>query len=307
MRKIVLHIGFPKSGSSALQQFLCRYPDLKGRAGNYRYHVLAKGKALTGKALRQRARFYPWGVVPTSASIQEALHFCEQMDTQDQIPVLSREAWTSDIENFVTAAAQFQDRLSLDIVVWIRPQVDWFQSSWWQWHGWAPGQPAPEDVFAKQEKWETSNWERILAKVEGCKNVHRIHTRLFQKKGDVVSDFISLLNIEDPRAVSSRGRPTNASLGKNHIRFYKALPWLRAPHRSLPDYYLMKVLPGGGKAPWVVSRDLAGKIIDRYRESNRQLLKRLPEDQQQMMRDDSRWWDVEAYREYFDQQAGRNQ
>lgn len=166
MGRLVLHLGAPKCGSSALQAALTHNPDHYDRAGQRYCYVGTRTTGgivhpLYGRKVKRVAQLSEFGyaswpnlrdpdqsyvgvarvIVPKGAQsdpdpVWAALDQVMQASKRRaHVPILSNEGWLRE-------AAAFADWLKghpkavVDAVAFVRPPVDWVNAAYWQWGVW---------------------------------------------------------------------------------------------------------------------------------------------------------------------------
>lgn len=146
---MILHIGAPKCGSSALQTALSLTPDLRSADGQrYRYTAAKWGAGtwwvLEGNTLVEGARLSPYGYASwpnlgpqhDSNTIFAAIHqVLAKGRRRGHIPILSNEGWINHAPAFAAALAEWGNP-PVDVVAFLRPPVDWVNAAFWQWGVW---------------------------------------------------------------------------------------------------------------------------------------------------------------------------
>lgn len=144
----MLHIGGAKCGSTSIQTFLTNNPLLESRESvPYRYAVINPDFSVTfpepnqnlGSVICPHLSSVP---IPVSHerwsrfndAISEILRACDNK----YVPILSSEAWAEWFIYFKLANTLklFPDTI-FESILFVRPQIDWFNSAWWQWGVWS--------------------------------------------------------------------------------------------------------------------------------------------------------------------------
>ncbi len=297
MTECVLHIGFGKTGTSALQTHLCRHPEL-GTPRGHHYVVVDRGAVAAGDQIRATSTSFPhyvasepdlWG----RADLEAVGRKLEAVGRRG-VPVLSQEDWSRTGRRWVEKRALKRMGVSAHVVAYVRPQVEWFNSGWWQWWTWEKQFDTPADVL---EKWRNGRflwWRRRLDYWRaGCPGVSRLSVRLYRR--NTIPDFLRLMGADGP--VPAGDNMVNLSLAPQHIRILKSLPHLRGPHDSHIDSVLQQYLPSAESAPWALDPQIMQAIVDGCRKDNERLMELLSPEDAEGMRRDSRWWSIEPYRD----------
>ena len=202
-RKIILHIGAGKTGSSAIQNFLSLNVDALRKEGI----IVPDGDLkLTGEIrgnhvpLMQKLLAKPdSGRQELEAAIRDI-----QERTSDATILISAENLVAQ-----TAAPSMFEGLAKDhdieVILYIRRQDDLLLSSWQQWHS-----KVLDDFWA----WliavvgSTADWQAYLIRWEKVVPRDRIKVRIFDRtqleSGDVIPDFFKLLGLSTPLEAFTR-------------------------------------------------------------------------------------------------------
>lgn len=299
MTRVVLHVGIGKTGTTALQSYLSYEPIQRSGDKTYEYIAIAQnGEIVSGAELKVQAEASPLKSIsslPSLASIAELENLGQKIHSYAEktgnIPILSQEDWSRRYQEFLDGNFLKRLELEADVVFYVRPQVDWFQSGWWQWWAWLEQFDGPEQLVGQWGiglfNWE--GWMRQWERVEGVRSTSlRLHS------GDVVADFAEHMNFDEIKPIEVQG-VSNPSLGLLGVKLLRTFPGLRHFDDANVDIALSKLLPNDERAPWIVSPDLARNIIDTSRSCNVALSNRLPDKLRSSMLDDRRWWDPDHY------------
>lgn len=297
MRKAVFHIGNGKTGSTSLQSFLSFNASLDGAEDAYEYCAIRPNGAVeSGDWILQEAERSVLNNAVSSPDIatledtsllQSGL---EEIWNRGKVPIFSQEDWFRRGAEFERAQLFARLGLTARIVVYVRPQVEWFNSAWWQWWAWDERFTTPEDVL---EEWGTSFlcWDKFIKVWRRLHNVSELSVRIHT--GDVVRDFCDTLTAKPPK--KQKARRENVSMSEDLIKLYNSFPKMRQPHSSYIDAILTDKLGLGGGAPWVLTPDVTQKIISACAADNEKLYERLDETSAAAMKSDNRWWSADAY------------
>ena len=293
MSKIILHVGAGKTGSSALQKYLSlRTEPLIGGDVHYEYcAVEPDGSILRQEQVRSKAVRTAMRSLSSARDLStvDASRFADGLRQLEQariIPIFSQERWLKEPtrSNDLTC---LEAATAIEIVAYLRPQAEWFNSGWWQWWAWDSRVRKPEDAL---DLWPENlmHWGHFLRLWSKVPNV-TIRARL--AKRDIVGDFLGLLAIPAEHQVEI----VNQSMSERLIRLYRAVPGFRQRAGGELDAILSRYMKNAGKTPWILTPEMIERIIAETKETNELLLSFLDAAQQDEMRADPRWWDPSAF------------
>ncbi len=150
--QLVIHIGAPKCGSSALQSALSIRPDLISENGTqFRYTAtcfLGQRLAATrGRHLALLGAMSPFGYaswpslggeIPSPAVFRLLNNERRRGLQKGYVPIVSNEGWISKHHEFGRALAKWGNP-NVEIVAYLRPPADWVNAAYWQWGVWHAG------------------------------------------------------------------------------------------------------------------------------------------------------------------------
>jgi hypothetical protein len=294
MSKIVLHIGFGKTGSSSIQRYLSLNGANKLLESDFVYCAFDQnGEIKTGEELVDAARVSVQGYIASShilpsnkKTIGRLCNGLINLIDKGLIPIFSHENWVYNSDSFKRIFSSMP--LKVHAIAFVRPQVDFFNSGWWQWWYWMEQFKKPEDVI---NSWNFGFmcWFKHLNKWAQLLEVKKLDVILYRK--DSVNDFLATLGLS--MVESER---INIGMNELMVKTYNAIPHLRKVHDSEFDYILGPLLSSRESAPWSVPFYLAEQIIEGTKNDNLKLLSLLEKHQQTEMISDSRWWSAEKYR-----------
>ncbi len=292
MTNILLHIGAGKCGSSALQAALTANPILPLLAGGFRTYTCIgnDGRVIAGRNIVPNRIFgYRTSVNARELGGRPDSVFTNARAALEQVeqPIMSNEGLLcGHVDGRV-----FLDRLGLpvDVVAYVRPQVEYFNSAWWQWGAWSDAAHDPWTV----QRIKRSQYHTYLSEWAAIPQVRSVTVRLLPT--DVVTDFLTTFGVDTadlPPPVR-----TNSSLPSAVLRLLQRNKYLYFRYPGQLDFVLPRLvaLDRLAKAPWVVDQTLARRIVNRTRDGNLKLLEMLDPDSAAIMRADPRWWDAAVY------------
>ena len=197
-RKIILHIGAGKTGSSAIQSFLGLNVSALRREGIV---VPDNDLGLTGPGWGNHVRvFRGWIADPATGrtALERAIGTIFKKEEDAEAVLLSAE----NLAGQGAAPSLFQTLMNdhdVEVILYIRRQDDFILSAWQQWNV-----KTHDDFLAwllagvdRLGNWKTylQNWEKVVPRE---KITVRIFDRSLLEGGDVVADFFRLLNLSAP-------------------------------------------------------------------------------------------------------------
>ena len=283
LRRLLVHIGCPKGGSSAIQA---------GLRANCET-LAAQGVCVPGPDIRSEspvtgshAEFFDTFVhdrqardIPNFGDLLDA-----QADERDASTIVLSAENLCNPMGFQKIFRSLQDRFDMRIVMYVRRQDDFLESAWQQWEVKRGG-----SLLAWMIKCIDThgNWLQVLAPWADAFGDERTVARVFDRRrlagGDVFADFCQLLGVD----ASGLEPPGEVNVGLNPLltRLVEGRPYLfDGPHDSA-FYDALRVLAkdlverNGTVAPLFNSEE-AEAVMLRYEQSNEQFRQRyLPEEE----------------------------
>jgi hypothetical protein len=227
---------------------------------------------------------WPWA---TDEAALESLSLQLQSILADgRTPIASQESWL--LESDIFKASETLPRLGLraKVVVFVRPQVPWMNSLWWQCGAWSS---MDFRDFMETNK-RSARWAALTDAWRSVPGVDEVEIHL---AGDAVSTFFHSIGI----ALETTKR-RNVSLDENLLSYLLTRPDLRPVHNPVVDFVLeQRLAPNAKGTPWVVQPEQISDLIDYYRADNLDLLSLVSSEDRQAIEQDPMWWDAAAYRE----------
>lgn len=225
MGRLILHIGYGKTGTTAVQGWLSRNQTRLAEKG-----ILDCGTSLQSEALGDP--FAP-RVPQLNALLNSDLEGTTQRIADNLLRVADQYqavVWSSEFllhrpELISGLAALLRDRFEIEIVIYLRGHVDWLLSAYAQWaikHRSASRESyvVPFDHFVAMRVGEL-DYVRMLdswSSIDGA----TLNARSYDAVGDIVADFTSVLGVdatdfpEDPRR-------SNENLGRAQLALLKVI------------------------------------------------------------------------------------
>ena len=251
--RLILHVGAPKCGSTALQLALSNQPQFGAPDGRrFDYVALGPGGSLfSGADLSDRARRTSSGSKssPNFPDAERAAGILDParpalaaMIAEGRTPILSSEGWVKCAGIF--AGNGFLDRLGGGalVVLYVRPPVDWLNSAWWQWGAWLP---IPLDNWVRRQvkgPW----WVEAAEEWAAVPGVSGVRVELAE---DVTTRFFSMLGASAPQAVRA-----NAGVPPAFLQFLRRnRQYRKDAHSPRTEFVVARHLPARRwPTPWVL-------------------------------------------------------
>ena len=216
--RLILHVGEPKCGSSALQTALSRLPDLpRADGGKLRYTVwnaavgvsgLLTGEELRLSAMRSAYGYASWPNFRADDPDPPFLPAMEKLISKGDgrtIPIASCEGWISRHETFARHLARWGNP-PVDVVAFLRPPLEWVNAAYWQWGVWhAPSLDAwikrgnlPYSFGFDLEKWAA---------------IPNVRLRIANSRPDVIKHFSRFYGVDLSHAEVSNASSSPALIG----------------------------------------------------------------------------------------------
>jgi len=303
---IVLHVGGPKAGSSALQYDFTWNPrrPAHGRPGvTYEYVALnARGQLRRGPGLEEMASRFA-AHYANSAAIESLLALpakrlapcleeLHAMRREGIVPILSYELWLhadpAHVERFVNLL-----EAPLEVVAYVRDPVSWLTSAYWQRH---------EAEATTIDDWlaamlPLTRWADHLAVWRAQPAVTRLAVR--PADGSVADDFCQILgcpasqddvrhNVALPgpfaRFLTRFTLPPTTSVSELKFAWWR---WVRSADNG------SEAVAKLGSLPRVIGQPQLDTIIAATGDANRQLLALCDPATAARIEQDRRWWSAD--------------
>lgn len=219
-RRLTVHIGVIKTGTTAIQDFLKENCGALQRVGIV---VPDQHLALTGAVTGEQVNFFQERRRMTDANGVEELtariNGLFEPDNVRQVIVSAENL--SEGDNASTTARWFSnvvEKYDTEVIVYLRRQDEVLLSAWQQWHA-----KVESDFWS----WLVSrvgvfaNWLEVLARWEAVIGRERLVVRLYEPRrlvdGDVVADFEKLIGTDNMALLRNTGFPVNPSFAETVV------------------------------------------------------------------------------------------
>ena len=310
-KKIYLHIGSSKCGSSSIQYFLSQNKNLKNNIGEKMDYmsIIPPGKVIEQPEIFEQSQiavrnfinsnFYarpnmlPKDLIRTiSPSMRKELH-----DKKNCI--FSSEAWLRSFkneDNLNSVLNLFNEKFTCDIemLAVVRSPASWINSAWWQWGVWDKNINSFDEWLEKAIVM--SNWFNYLSSY--CNNPVIKKLRIITLDKNLINKLIEFLNLE--KRDDYKNKIINFSLNKNFIKALLSVPDYRLAKHKERDFFLYNRLVKTFKdyspsTPWVLNENHLNRIFEKTEKANLKLLNLLNSETKSSIMNNSEWWDLSAF------------
>lgn len=289
MKELYIHIGQPKTGTSALQTFFAINREGLKEAGIYYpifdgdYAIREKNNAMVGNAYNMKML-----ACPREQFGENQIRYVEevrQLFDEAQCVLLSAEwLWGRDIQLYRNIKDFIGEKfnIKIKIIVYLRRQDERIESTWNQWIKSGTYYKSCAE-YAKEARIEYDYYLRLkmVSDVIGKENmIVRIYNPdSFTADRNIYKDFMSIFGLADISAFQQPQFQVNPSLGKNLVeikRIFNAIPSsliLDDEFRKISRENVMfaRSTEAITKAPAFLNYEERKEILDRYEESNRMI------------------------------------
>lgn len=277
MRRLIIHAGFPKTGSSSIQNAVGRHLPVLNERGFYMF-----GKDMKVGRDGIHPRMPLWFLedasknYPNDQTLTERVR-CGFAEVGDDATLLltSENLEQANMPRLFVGADQ---EAEVTVIFYMRPQADWIPSAWKQW---AMKKGLPLGAFVKQ--CLANNRPRNLASLEtwgktlpSAKIIVRPFFRDTMVGGNPATDFFTLIGFTSFEE-KSLAEPVNPSMDysllhvmvKNAKDLFEGIHDIRIERRlsgKLPEYARATNAP-------MLSDEAAAKVEEHFRDQNLHILR----------------------------------
>lgn len=306
--RLILHVGAPKCGSSALQTALTRQPDHRDAEGRRLRYVALNGsprrlRPIYGDMVQRLGAASPYGYAcwpnfgrqSDAAAILAALRrVLLAGEKGGWAPILSCEGWINHPEVLAGALAEW-GHPPVEVVAFLRPPVAWTNASWWQWGIWTVrdvGTWIDRQFLPYSFADNLARWAQIP----------NLRLRVRRSRPDVLGKFAALYGIDLKEAAPGNAAPPPSLTGfMLRNRRFRA-----TPHDARAEFVFQRWCDAApGERLWALNPDQVRSLRPVTRHS-RDLLRELlaPEDLADVMAD-PRWTSETPYHDAIRSGASR--
>ena len=305
MADIIIHVGLPKCGSSALQTVLSRNPiqdssNLKyGKLKYLSLDHLGNVKAvedLTHAAERSPSGYnasccFRWDNLNDAKLSELKAKFAALSNNGEHLLVLSCEGWFWLVDEFIKNDFFNKTGLNPHILCYARNPVEWTNSGWWQWGAWE--NLSLDDYVTKTSNTNLVHWAKNINMWINYVGGTNVTMKILPR--DIVADFYSLVEMDVPLVGEF-----NVSLPEEVLRFFQKFKELRpgGPEDAAIDFILSGVIKFDNsfkKTPWVITPEHIQKILEMTRDSSTKLLEVFEPGSKEICINDPKWWTLSAF------------
>lgn len=278
MKKLILHIGGPKCGSSTLQNHFCNYFTGKRGVINQDGDVLryaairGDGVILKGRSLQKAQSRSPLNYVSstrfpddTDVIYERLLKLKKSVSKKDTV-ILSNEGWASAVNPAIISAF---DRLGVPVEIFFvtRPPIDWMNAGWWQWGAWTQenleqwvhSQTSAVKFFDHAQNWRS-------AKVVSAMTVVDVSQ-------DILSSVAKFLKVDEQDFPAHK----NVNVGTNYDLLRHLVnnkeKYGREIHRPGIEFALNNILDlPRYPPPFVITKEMTRHVISETKSASEKLL-----------------------------------
>ncbi len=294
-RRLILHIGARKCGSSSLQQFLSQYPVIKGE-DTYRYVAFTEqGDILAGQKLKEQAnrvsaryassQFHAFADNP-DALTEALIEVARRIPATDTV-VISAEGMDLRSELFSSTEAIVKAGFAAEAVYFVRPQIGYFNTAWWQWNVWV-GDDLEHWIRADIAR---AQWNRHIRAWKSVPGVAKVE--VFDAARGSVAQFCAYAGIANGRSNIRSNKASPAAL----LDFLQRNREFR-PHQHDPsiEFLLANHVTFTGKpVPFVLTKELQKFIFESSQDDFREMLDEMPEARRAEFLQNPEWLDPDFH------------
>jgi len=203
--------------------------------------------------------------------------------------IISTEGWFKRAEAFKKARIIEKLNIPAEVIVYVRPHVEWANAAWWQWQVWDGNYSSVSDWIA-DGGYDKFLYMRHIESWREVPGVDRVTVRC--QSDDIMKDFLGVLGVEGAYRDYER---RNVSLGPTLLKLLLELRELRGIHAGDIDMALARYFHFDEKTPWVIEMGLVREMLSNCLPDSVALSEELQAEESKKMKSDMRWWSADAY------------
>lgn len=301
-KRLFMHVGVPKCGSSAIQSLLGNSDFYQENKSILYVSIDGFGNLLYGDKLLQQAKK---SIFQYSSSVE--ISYLLKLD-QDKIKaifdeleelfknfetiIISNEEWgvkPSEVNQFFEALFSVK-RFEINVIGYIRPQVEWFNSAWWQWGAWSDH----SFDYWLDHAINNASWFKHIELWNSFSWVDNVHFSLLNS--NMISGFLSKIGAK----FSELSMISNQSSCDLLLRFFQLnREFRKSSHDSGKEFALNHWLNfQDNSTPFVIQKKNIEEIQRFHKEGNEKLVDYLcDEDKKTIQNENSKWFSIIPYEE----------
>lgn len=302
-KKLFIHVGMPKCGSSAIQTLLSDSVFYEDNQSTVYVAIDQFGDLVYGDKLFAQAKK---SIFQYSSSVEishllkleqikkiDILNRLEFLFQTFQTIVISNEGWgvrPNEVNQFFETVFLTKS-FDVHIIGFIRPQVEWFNSAWWQWGAWTNHS---FDYWLERTISEPS-WLKHIEIWNSFKWVSNTHFLLLNS--NMIKNFLSLIGVQNSKYLTTTSNQSSCEL---LLRFFQLNREFREhAHASGKEFALNRWLDFEDKTtPFIINKSNIEKIIFFHQNENKQLIQHLSkEDQELLLNENSKWFSSFSFKD----------
>lgn len=284
MNTVYLHIGTPKTGTSALQHFFYRNAEKMYEDGIWYPNLeapLKKEKKLglfNGNAIFFRDYDRPSEEIDEKRKNYVKEIFKEAAQKEKDLLLSSEALFWCDIPLYQNLKLW---GVNVKVIIYLRRQDYWGESMWNQNVKKASYQTSKPCFEYVMENEDIFDYQRKLQQISGVLGKENVIVRTYSGEIDIFSDFFHILGIDDLSGYVRDEYQANPSLSANYVeikRILNGIPGSDAFNDSIKEIWEQgrEYTASGEKiktAPLFLSREERQIILDKYKVGNEKIAK----------------------------------
>ncbi|WP_147320286.1 hypothetical protein [Rhodobacteraceae bacterium W635] len=298
MKKLFLHIGLRKTGTSGIQAMLARSGEYLGSCG-LEFPILPNSQEKKGKVWNSpfrhncvAARYADYNTVFDKLTNEETKSFWGNLSQNSLDSIISGESFSRQID--FSSLARDLESFETEVIVYIRRQDKLIESLYNQ-RNKLLAQRGDSSVIHEQFLTEQEllsfmnrpdhkrglNFIDLLNRIETSLKPHKLHVRKFDRNclagGDVTADFCEILGIDVAR-MTAPSEEANRSIGNEILKSWKKVALENS--RVEADEFIWEVNRERSEGVdysgdyRLFSNRVRAQVLEQFREHNAALLER---------------------------------